>query len=226
MTQRLWICVSVAALVLAGCSGDSDDDAATTPTSQEDRPVAAQVASYELVVDRDQRLLVGLFSDDEGMVSHGAAELAASFSFLGEEGNMLDEPRTDPDATATFVPVPGSPESTNSESAAFTSPSDARSVYGAEAVRFDQAGFWAVAVDIEIDGTQHSTTAAFEVREESHVPVPGAPAPRTQNLLPGDPDAPRTPSTHGRRTTAQSPIRSSTRRPSQRRSTQDDRSWS
>jgi len=31
---------------------------------------------------------------------------------------------------------------------------------------------------------------AFKVLEESHVPVPGDPAPRTQNLLPGDPDAP------------------------------------
>ena len=149
MTRRLCIWVSVAALVLAGCGGDSGDDTTTTPTSQEDRGVVAQVASYELVIDRDQRFLVGLFSDDEGMVSHGAAELA--FSFLGEEGNMLDEPAPGPDATATFVPVPGSPESTESGSAAFTSPSDARGVYGAEAVRFDQAGFWEVAVGIEID---------------------------------------------------------------------------
>ncbi len=188
MTRRSWICVSVAALILAGCGGDSDDDAATSPTSEPDRGVVAQVASYELVVDRDQRFLVGLFSDEEGMVSHGAAELA--FSFLGEEGNMLDEPTPGPDATATFVPVPGSPESTQSESAAFTSPSEARGVYGAEAVRFDRAGFWEVAVDVEIDGIQHSATAAFNVREESLVPVPGDPAPRTQNLLPGDPDAP------------------------------------
>lgn len=188
MTPRSWICVSIAALVLTGCGGDSDDDAATTTPTQQDRGVVAQVASYELVIDRDQRFLVGLFSDDRGMVSHGSAEL--TFSFLGEEGNMLDEPTPGPDAMATFVPVPGSPESTNSESAAFTSPSEARGVYGAEAVRFDRAGFWEVAVDIEIDGTQHSATAAFDVREESHVPVPGDPAPRTQNLLPGDPDAP------------------------------------
>lgn len=188
MTPRLWTCVSVVALVLAGCGDDSDDDAATTPADQEDRGVVAQVASYELVVDRDQRFLVGLFSDDEGMVSHGSADLV--FSFLGEEGNMVDEPRPGPDATATFVPVPGSPESTNSESAAFTSPSEARGVYGAEAVRFDQAGFWEVAVDIEIDGTQHSATAAFKVLEESHVPVAGDTAPRTQNHLPGDPGAP------------------------------------
>jgi hypothetical protein len=188
MIRRLWICVSAASLVLAGCGGDSDDGTATTPTSQEDRGVVAQVASYELVVGREQRFLVGLFSDEEGMVSHGAAELA--FSFLGEEGNMLDEPTPGPDATAPFVPVPGSPESADSESAAFTSPSEARGVYGADAVRFDEAGFWEVAVDIEIDGKQHSATAAFKVLEESNVPVPGDPAPRTQNLLPGDPDAP------------------------------------
>jgi hypothetical protein len=101
---------------------------------------------------------------------------------------MLDEPTPGPDATATFVPVPGSPESTQSEWAAFSSPSEARVVHGVEAARFDRAGFWEV--DVEIDGIQHSATAAFNVGEESHVPVPGDPAPRTQNLLPGDPDAP------------------------------------
>ena len=56
----------------------------------DDRGVVAQVASYELVSNRDQRFLVGLFSDDEGMGSHGTAEL--TFSFLGAEGAMLDAP--------------------------------------------------------------------------------------------------------------------------------------
>ncbi len=187
VTRPSWICLS-AALVLAGCGGDSDRDAAAPPSSQLDGAVVAQVASYELVVDRDQRFLVGLFSDEEGMVSHGTADLA--FSFLGKEGDMLDEPTSGPDATATFIPVPGSPESTSSEGAAFTSPSEARGVYGAEGVRFDRAGFWEVTVDIEVDGSRHAASAAFEVRQESAVPVPGDPAPRTQNLLPGDPDAP------------------------------------
>src|SRR3546814_10654288 len=83
MTRRSWICVSVAALILAGCGGDSDDDAATAPTTEQDRGVVAQVASYELVVDRAQRFLVGLLSEEEGKVSHGAAE--QTFYFPGEE---------------------------------------------------------------------------------------------------------------------------------------------
>src|SRR3546814_5489048 len=65
MTRRSWICVSVAVLILAGCGGDSDDDAATAPKTEQDRGVVPQVASYEIVVDRDQRCLVGLFSSEE-----------------------------------------------------------------------------------------------------------------------------------------------------------------
>ena len=187
MTRRRWLGVPLFALLAAGCG--ADDDTVATPAGDNDRGVVAQVASYELVADRDQRFLVGLFSDDDGMVSYGSVQL--SFSFLGEEGAMLDEPRRGPDARATFVPVPGSPEPPEGDSAAaFTSPSEARGVYGAEGVRFDEPGFWEVAVDIELNGTRHAATAAFEVGDQSHVPVPGDAAPRTQNLLPGDPDAP------------------------------------
>src|ERR671911_1524726 len=43
-----------------------------------------------------------------------------------------------------------------------------------------------------LDGRTQWATAAFEVADRTHVPVPGDPAPRTDNPLLGDPDVPPT----------------------------------
>ena len=176
------------ALFLAACGGNAGDDELPAAATAEDS-IVAQVASYELVADRDQRFIVGLFSNDAGMVSFGTAEL--SFSYLGPEGEPLDEPTPGPEVSATFLPIPGVAAAEGDDGLArFTSPSEARGVYGTESVRFDDPGFWEVAVEIEIDGEPQRATAAFEVGDEAHVPLPGEPAPRTENVLPGAADAP------------------------------------
>ncbi len=192
-SHRLVICGSllIVAVLAAACGGDDTGDSAspdTTSTVVDN--MAAQVASYELVADRDQRFIIGLFSNEDGMVSYGTVDLA--FSFLGTADNQLDEPKPGPEATATFLPIPGSGTTDEEPRPRFTSTSEARGVYGVESIRFDEPGFWEVTVDIEIEGTVEQLTAAFEVGDESHVPVAGDPAPRTENLLPGDPDAPPT----------------------------------
>jgi hypothetical protein len=55
-------------------------------------------------------------------------------------------------------------------------------VYEAEDVVFDQAGMWRVTITAEIDGVGRQLTASFPVAEESAIPAPGDPAPRTENL--------------------------------------------
>lgn len=188
-TGRLLALVVAGSFIAASC-GDGADEAASPSVTTAVEGIVAQVASYELVADRDQRFIVGLFSNDAGMVSFGTAEL--SFSFLGPAGEPLDEPARGPEATASFLPIPGSPGQTGERDARFTSPSEARGVYGVESIRFEDPGFWEVSVDIEIGGEHEQATAAFEVGDRAHVPVPGDPAPRTQNLVPGAPDAPPT----------------------------------
>lgn len=178
------------AVVISACSSGSDSTPSAAPGSTgapSSDEVAAQVASYELVADRPQRFIVGLFSNEDGMVSFGTAQLA--FRYLGTEDDPLDEPRLGPTATAEFLPIPGSPDA-DEPTARFTSPSEGRGVYGADDISFDEAGFWEVTVELDIAGHTRSTTAAFEVGDTAHVPVVGDPAPRTENLLPGDPDAP------------------------------------
>ena len=181
----------VLVLSATACASDADDATADDKRPEDDTTeLVAQVASYELVADRDQRFIVGMFSDDDGVVSFGTAQLA--FDYLGTESDPLDEPRSGPSATATFLPIPGSPETSDGAGARFTSPSEARGVYGVESVLFDEPGFWEVEVTIDVDGSEQQATAAFEVGDEQHVPVVGDPAPRTVNLLPGDADAPVT----------------------------------
>ena len=187
--HRLLVVMVASSLVAAACGDGADEEASQTTTSAVES-IVAQVASYELVADRDQRFIVGLFSNDAGMVSFGTAEL--SFSFLGPSGEPLDEPVPGPEATASFLPIPGSEAGGERSATRFTSPSEARGVYGVESIRFEDPGFWEVAVTIEIDGGQERATAAFEVGDEAHVPVSGDRAPRTENLLPGDPAAPPT----------------------------------
>ena len=186
-TRKSVLVAVVSAFAVASCGGGGEEVSTPSTTSALDS-IVAQVASYELVADRAQRFIVGLFSNDAGMVSFGTAELA--FSFLGPQEEPLEEPVPGPEATATFLPIPGTEGADEQSAARFTSPSEARGVYGVESIRFDDPGFWEVAVTLEIDGERQRATAAFEVGAEAHVPVSGDPAPRTQNLLPGDTGAP------------------------------------
>lgn len=180
--------VLVAALALASCGGsDAQRSAGSTPSTN-GKGLIAQVASYELVADRDQRFIVGLFSNDLGMVSFGTVEVA--FSYLGTSEEPGEAERRGEPVTAEFLPIPGQELSGAATGPRYTSPAEARGVYGVESVRFDAPGFWQVEVTAELGGRRQTATAAFEVGDETQVPLPGEPAPRTENLLPGDADAP------------------------------------
>ena len=185
--RRALLLAGVGGLVLAACGG-SGGDGGSGASGTSGEGLVAEVASYEPVAGRNQRFIVGLFSEDRGMVSFGEADL--SFSFLGADGG--GEPRPGPSATATFQPLPGQDVPADGQGPQYTSGAVARGVYGAEGIRFDEPGFWQVEVTAELDGGTERATAAFEVEDRTHVVDVGEPAPRTQNLLPGDADAPPT----------------------------------
>lgn len=158
-------------VVTVACSGppqDGSDDLGTN--------YSAQMASSWHWVQDPQRVQIGIFGSDGGgvrVVTGGSIELA--FEFLGADGS--GEPVTGPSATADFIAVPGggSPGDLPTLSAG-------NGVYEAEDVVFDQAGTWRVMVTAEIDGVGRQLTASFPVAEESAIPAPGDPAPRTENL--------------------------------------------
>jgi hypothetical protein len=137
------------------------------------------VASYELVSGEDNRLIVGLLTQENRLLAGGDVEFA--FTFLGDQETSEGAPAGA--ATGTFLPLPGQEGTTFPDRPSIVSPAEARGVYRAEGVTFDRPGFYQVEVRADLgDGDLRRATAAFEVVAERAYPAPGERAPRTENL--------------------------------------------
>jgi hypothetical protein len=182
MTRR--VLVAAAAVVMTACSrAPSAVDG--EPTLR--RGLVAEVASYELVAGRQNRLIVGLLTEENRLLVGGGVEFR--FTFLGEEGASGREP-VGGSVTAVFLPLPGQEGVRFSDRPTVVSPAEARGVYRAEGVTFDRPGFYEVEVRADLGGDDARTaTAAFQVVPQPAYPAPGDPAPRTENLTLGS-DAP------------------------------------
>lgn len=174
------------ALFAAACS----QQAAAPP--ERDSLLVAEVASFDVSLERAERLIVGLFAIDRGDVSLGSVQL--SFDYFGDlDGSspqaVIDAVERPPDITAHFLPIPGT-EQVEGDDPTFDPPEGARGVYGTEPIRFTEAGVWEVTVTAPIDGETLSASSVFEVFETSTVPGPGDPAPPSNQPLPGDASVP------------------------------------
>jgi hypothetical protein len=138
--------------------------------------LVAIVANHELAAGGPSRFLLGLETPDRRLVTGGSVDLR--FSFLGEE-RAEGTPQPGPEATATFLPLPG--ESAGPSSPQAVAASEARGVYSAEGLEFDRPGFWEVEASAQLGGEVRRGTAAFQVLPEPLVPAEGDPAPRTRN---------------------------------------------
>ena len=196
------ILAAALALIAAGCVSSGPRQATgTTVASQPVNGLAAAVASYDLAVGPASRFLVGLFDSEKGEVGLGTTALR--FTFLGARG-ATGPGRPGPSMTATFLPIPGSPDTPGRTGPVLLKPSEGRGVYEAQ-VGFDQAGFWQVEVEAAIPGLgPQNATAAFEVADRHHVPAVGDPAPRSENLTLTTPGA--QPSSIDSRASATDPV--------------------
>ncbi len=167
------------ALLAAACGGAGSGPASDGAPTQGPTGIVAIVASTDLYAGAPQRVSVGLVANDNRLVSYGTASF--SFEYLGPIGQP-GEPQPGPSATAVFVPTYGA-EGPGGDRPRITDPSEARGVYEASGVTFDRAGIWQVRVAVDVEGEgPTSAVAAFPVAEESALPAPGEPAPRTENL--------------------------------------------
>lgn len=179
---RLLVAAIVATMATSGCARSGADDA-TEPGD-----LVAAVASYDLVVDRPARFMVGLYTADQSRtLAYGTVSF--TFTYLGDrdETDTGGQPPLG-SVDAAFLPIPGQEPDPDTAGPELVGGSVATGVYSAPDVEFERAGFWDVTVTAEVDGRTETTTGAFEVLATSDVPAVGEPAPRTRQPLAGNPD--------------------------------------
>jgi hypothetical protein len=167
--RRLTAMLLTLAAVASACTGDPNGPEVNVSYS------ASMASSWHWVGD-PQRVEIGLLGSSGGgtrVVTGGSVDLA--FDYLGSDGG--GEPVAGPTATADFIPVPGSSPPGDAPTL-----STGNGVYEADGVVFDQAGLWRVTVTADIDGVGRRLETTIQVAEESAIPAPGDPAPRTENL--------------------------------------------
>ena len=158
-------------LLLAACgggTGSSPTASAAPSASVEGSGIVAQVASYQLVADRPGRLIVALLAADNRWVSFGSVQM--DFTYLGTKTATPAPGVGVAPATASFLPIPGTPTSGEAQPA-LTAPADGRGLYAVEPITFPAAGYWTVTSSGSLqDGTDFSADASFEVLATPTVP--------------------------------------------------------
>jgi hypothetical protein len=172
MTRRpRFVVLLTVALFAAACDGGEPSDPIGVDVSYS----AAMASSWHWVGD-PQRVEIGILGDGgEGVQIVTGGSINLSFDYLGSDGS--GDPVAGPTATADFLSVPGSGPAGDAPTL-----STGNGVYEANGVVFDQAGLWRVTATADIDGIGRRLDTTFPVAEESAIPAPGDPAPRTENL--------------------------------------------
>ena len=185
-SARIALALALLALVAGACDGEGgggDDPSAGFELS-------AEVASFDLAVDRDERFAVGLFAPDNRVLAYG--DVTLRFGFAGTAAAPEQELTSGPPVDAGFLPIAGQDVDPDHPGPELVAPSEARGAYGAGGVRFDRAGNWVVIVQGEYGGRDFEAEAAFQVKAQPQVVAVGDRAPATRNPLPGDPSVPPT----------------------------------
>ena len=178
--RRTLLTAALAFGVLATACGGSDDPNVSSPSgSAASANLAASVASSDLWAKAPMRFQLGVFkSDDQGVELLSFGTVSFSFSFLGD-GSAA--PVAGPTATGTYLGAFGTPQDAPAQT--FSPPSEARGVYQAEGVTFEQPGIWQVDTSLEVPGTGPQTLSSqFPVAAKPSLPAPGDLALRTDNL--------------------------------------------
>ncbi|HEX6310629.1 MAG TPA: hypothetical protein VF152_03305 [Acidimicrobiia bacterium] len=184
--RRLLLAVIVSAVALGAACGGSGSGGGDDPGAGFE--VSAEVASFDLAVDRDERFTVGFFAPDNRVLAYG--DVTLRFGFAGTADAPEREITPGSPVEAGFLPVPGQDIDPDRPGPRLVAPSEARGVYGADGVVFDRPGNWIVTAAGDVDGEPFEAQAAFQVNDEPQVVAVGDPAPATRNPLPGDPSVP------------------------------------
>ena len=192
------VAVLLAFGVLASACGADDaamPEAPSTTTAPKQTTYGTQVANYDLAVGSRQRVLVGLFSTDGGVVVGGQVTL--DFRYLGTAPPATTVATNGPpmapdipDVVAVSLPVASGQSPPEGAGPRPREPEDGVAVYETPPMTFDKAGFWALDLEATVGGEPITAPGTFEVLGAHQIIVPGATAPLTANPLAGAPGVP------------------------------------
>lgn len=132
--------------------------------------LAVAVPGFDLAVGEPQRFVVGLFTAGRTDIGYGVVSLR--FRWVGD-GTSVEDGEFGESITAEFRLLPGTASGPAPQTPTVLAPDQGRGVYVAEA-SFDRAGFWQVAVDADIAGTDGDAgIGAFDVLTDHAVPAVG-----------------------------------------------------
>ena len=165
--QRLFTTTLVSGALAAGMLGMAGPAHAA-------KQISAEVASFETLIGRPQRLLVGLSDNDGNSLSGGTVTF---------ELQRSDASGPKVKAEAHFQPIalqhdPGGP-------AKLRPPSKGLGVYAAQ-VNLPSVGYW----DVNVKGPGITAKAALLATDHAQIPNVGDAAPKTQNLVMTTPKTP------------------------------------
>lgn len=174
--------VAAGGSVLAACGSSGGDDAGTNPALQptdgsvpeSEAAIGMSPASFDNAADRPSPVMVGISDVNGEVLAWGTIDLAITPTGSADATPAWTGP-------ATFLPLVGRPEASNSSAApVFGPPSAGVGVYRTEAVRLP-AGFYEITATGTTDRGPLEVRTGLEVLERSRVLVAGAKAPATRN---------------------------------------------
>lgn len=179
LTKAIALAVAIAATT-AACGSDDKPKESTATTLSVRATVNAQVASYDLSAGTPQRFIVGLVTNDNGLLVGGQIGVAFRRVAAGAKPTAR--------FAANFLTVADSPAI--ADGPRLRDADESVGVYALDNAVFKEPGNWEVEVVGKLDNKDFVTRAAFKVSASPEIPAPGDAAPRTENLLPGAKDAP------------------------------------
>ncbi|MSQ61764.1 MAG: thioredoxin family protein [Dehalococcoidia bacterium] len=172
--------IGTLAALFASC-GSSDEGGASGGARDD---IAVSFASYEPLVGANNRIIVGLLTNDNNFISYG--DVSMRFFRLGAQN---DPPQFVSESIGRFIPVPGEGAAALPSRPTVVPPSGGRGVYEALGVNFDRAGYWRVEVTANLSDGARAGAAAFQVQQKASLPNVGDQAIASLNPIIGS-DAP------------------------------------
>jgi hypothetical protein len=193
-SRRSFALVAAVSLLLSACAGSGSDDGTAGGSDDgseagsalvEGTELSVAIASFDLAVGDDQRLLAGVFTPERQLLGFG--EVDFQLGYLGEDAG--GETEIDQSVTANFLAVPGREPDGDATSPTLIDDPAGQGVYAGQ-VDFGEAGMWGLRVVAELDdGTMVEGQTTFVVGEDREVVDLGEQAPRSQNATIADVEA-------------------------------------